>query len=78
MLAAKVVRTPMERARMAAGKRAGSRVSDAQCAEIRASTEPLRVFAERFRISISHASDIRRGTVRRPLCAPGSSIFNLA
>ena len=74
---ADLVRSPMTRARMALGKRAGSRLTDEAAAEIRLSVEPLRVLAERFAISISHASQIRRGEQRRAIAARGASIFNM-
>lgn len=77
MLAANLQRDARTRARIAAGKRAVSRLSDEAAAEIRASDEPLHVVAERHSISISHASQIRRGEQRRPLGVRGASVFNL-
>lgn len=77
MLAAKLTRSPVAVAKMAAGRRAKSKLSDAGAAEIRASTEPLRVLADRHGISISHASMIRRCVLRRPVAAKASSVFSL-
>lgn len=77
MLAAALTREPAMRARVALSKRRTSRLSDDDCMAIRRSEEPLRVLAERYGISFSHASLIRRGEVRRELGVRGSSVFNL-
>ena len=76
MLAAKIVRTPTQRAHVAAGKRALSAVTDEQVASIRNDDRRLVDIAAEHGISVSHVSNIRRGTARRPLAAPGASAFN--
>lgn len=78
MLAAKMIRCPVQRARIAAGKRAVSKLSDEAAADIAASIEPLRVVAERHGISIGHAGRVRTGVWRRPLAGRASSVFNWA
>lgn len=77
MLAARMVRDAATRARIAAGKRAGSRWSEAEIAAIRESADTLHVIAKRHGISIEHASNIRRGEVRLTLGCKGASVFNL-
>ena len=77
MLTARCVRDPAQRARIAAGKRATSKLSQADCAAIRQSEEPLRVLVERYGVGKSHISRIRRGEARRELGARGASVFNL-
>lgn len=57
--------TVMQAAAAAAAKRAKSRISDADVSDIRDSSGPLRLVAERYGISISYASELRRGTARR-------------
>jgi hypothetical protein len=77
MLAANLQRDAVTRSRMAAARRRKSKLSDEAVAEIRASTEFLRVVAERHGISMSHASNIRRGKQRLQLGARAASVFNL-
>ena len=60
----------------AAAKRAKSRINDADVAAIRDSTEPLRLLAERYRISAAYASKVRRGECRRERAVPASSVFS--
>lgn len=77
MLAAKITRSPLTRARMSIGKCGRRpRLTDEQQAEIRDSSDSLRVLAERYGISQSTASRIRQGIRRQLLAAPGSSVFN--
>lgn len=76
MKAAKIVKSPLVRARMAQVQRDRSVLTDQGVAAIRSSGEPLRVVAERYGISMSHASGIRRGEQRASISAPGSSVFN--
>jgi hypothetical protein len=72
--ASSAVKSPLHRARISATKRAQSTVCNEQiAAEIRTSTEPLRVFKERYGISIELASDIRRGEQWKPI---GVSVFS--
>lgn len=78
MLAANLARSPMTVAKITKAKRAKSRLTDAQAAEIRESTEVNRVLAERYGISMSYASMIKRGEVRRRAIVRVSSVFNLA
>lgn len=75
MRVAIVSRPPEQRAQIARTKRAASVVSDEQCEEIRRSKEPLRVLSARYGISISHASRIRMGELRKPLVS-GASVFS--
>jgi hypothetical protein len=77
MRKAGIVRSPLVRARMAAGRRVDSKLTEDAVADIRGSTEILRVVAERHGISISHASHIRRGEQRKPLSGHGASVFNI-
>lgn len=77
MLAARMVRTPDQIARITAGKRAASELSDAAAEQIRLSDEPLRVVAERYGCSVSHAGNIRTGKRRRQLGVRAASVFNL-
>lgn len=76
MLAAKLTRSPLAKAYIAATKRRTSKLSDESAAAIRASDEILKVLAERYGVSISMCSLIRRQVRRRPLAAAGSSVFN--
>lgn len=76
MLAAKITRTPMQIVRMSAGRRAGSKLSEAAVADILATDDILSAAAARHGCSLSHISQIRRGVLRKPLAAPGSSVFN--
>jgi hypothetical protein len=73
MQAAGIKRSLHQIAKIAATKRAKSRLSCEDAAAIRASVEPLRVLAERFGVSISHASNVRRGEQRSP---PAASVFH--
>jgi hypothetical protein len=75
MLAAKLHRNALSRAKSAAGRAYTSRVSLEAANAIRCSTEPLRVIAERHGISVQYACDIRNGKKRRPMGATGSSAF---
>jgi hypothetical protein len=77
MLAAGIQRDAVTRARIAAGKRARSNLTDDAVRAIRASGETLHVLAARHGITPSYASQIRRGQRRREFCAAGASIFNL-
>lgn len=64
------------KAKIAATKRAKSSLSEAACADIRSSVEPLSVVAKRHGICINHAWKIRRGMVR-VATVPGASVFSL-
>lgn len=75
MLAAGITRSPLTVAKMTKTKRARSRITDAQVEEIFHSKEVNRVLAERYDISISHASLIKRGQSRRGAVVRGASIF---
>jgi hypothetical protein len=75
MKAHKQVRTPLQRARIARGKRAASAIPDSVVREIRASQEPLKAIAKRLGVSMAYCSRVRRGEMRADLVAPGSSIF---
>jgi len=74
MLAARMTRNPLQRARISAGKRANGKLTDVQRAEIAGSGEILRVLAERYGISISQAHKLRTQTQTQP--AQGASIFS--
>ncbi len=73
MLAARMTRNPLQRARISAGKRANGKLTDAQRVEIAGSDEFLRVLAERYGISISQAHKLRTQTQTQP--AQGASVF---
>lgn len=77
MLAAKLRRGPLTRARIAAAKRAASTLSEADVASIRLADSPLGALAEQYGISVSHVSNIRSGKSRRRMCAPGASVFDV-
>lgn len=76
MLARKLRKTPLERARIARSKRANSKLTDDTVREIRESDDILRVIAERYGCSADHVWKIKHGTIRRPLAAPGASVFS--
>ena len=71
-------RSPLTLARMSAGRRAGSALTDESVAAIRAGIGLLRLDAERYGCSPGHVWAIRRGIVRKASGAPGSSVFNFA
>lgn len=73
MLAARMTRNPLQRARISAGKRANGKLTDKQRAEIAGSDEVLRVLSDRYGISISHAQKLR--STRQPLHSSGASVF---
>lgn len=75
MLSLGLTRTPLQRMRQAIGRRKNSKISDADVAEIRHSPDVLRVIAQKYGISMTHASRIKRGEIRQPLGAHGSSVF---
>lgn len=75
MLAAGIKRSPQTRAKIIAGKRRTSKVSDADVSEIRASTMTLAEISQRYNITEGYACEIRSGKRRSPLAAPGSSVF---
>ena len=76
MRAANITRNPLERGKIARGRRANSKLSDEMAAAIRASSDSLRILSKRYGVSISHCSNIKRGKQRRELSAPGSSAFS--
>ena len=78
MLAAKVTRTPLTRARISANRRGGSKLKPEQFEDIRSGGKLLREICEQHGISMSYASLIRSGKDRQPVSAPGSSIFSMA
>lgn len=67
MLVAAVSRGPLQRARIARGKRKASRVTDAQVEDIRADSGTLAEISSRAGVSVTYASKVRRGEIRRPL-----------
>ena len=74
MLAARMTRNPLQRARISAGKRrANGKLTDAQRAEIAGSDEVLRVLSERYGISISQAHKLR--SARQSQSSVRSSVF---
>lgn len=75
MRAAKLTKSREECMRIAASWRKRSKLPEEGVIDIRASSEPLQVLADRWGIHVSYASNIRRGIARKPL---GSSVFNLA
>lgn len=77
MLACGLVRSPLARARMSAGRRAKSMLSDEAVADIRHGTSTLRAEAALHGISVGHVWRIRKGTTRNIIAAPGSSVFTL-
>lgn len=73
---AAITRTPLERAKIAKGRRALSKLNDAAVADIRESADKLADCAARHGISVSHVSRIRRGELWRPV-EQGASVFSL-
>lgn len=73
MLALRMTRNPLQRARVSAGKIAKSPLTSEQRQEIVGSTDILRVIAERYGISTSQAHKLR--STRQPLHSAGSSVF---
>lgn len=63
--------------KVAAARRASSKLSEEDVVAIRAKDESIRACAQRFNVSIATVHRIRRGEQRRPLVMPGTSIFNL-
>lgn len=63
-------------ARIAAAKRASpqAKITQDDALAIRASTEILRIVAERYKISIGTASKIRRGLMRRDFDSPWAGL----
>jgi hypothetical protein len=74
MLAAHKRRGPLERLKVAKGRRKASRLTDDDVIAIRAGNEPLSVIAAQYGISVSYAWALRRGK-RWPLVAVNSSPF---
>jgi len=75
MLNAAITRTPLQKARIAMTHRSKSKLSEEAVQEIRESSEPLKVMAEKYSIDLSHAARIRNMQARKPI--GGASIFNL-
>lgn len=74
-----VVHSPATRARISDVMRKRSKLTEADCAEIRASAEHSEVLAARFGISASYANKIRSADRRLPRdAAPGASVFSWA
>ncbi len=72
--AARAPKSTLHRARISASKRAKSKnCNERIAAEIRASSEPLRVFADKYGLSVSTCSMIRRQVEWKPL---GVSAFS--
>ena len=63
-------------ARIAAAKRASpqAKITQADAAAIRASTEVLRILAERYGICIGTVSKIRRGICRKDFTSPWAGL----
>lgn len=66
----KAMRAPTRIIRLSEARRARGKITAEQADEIRQSTEPLRVLAERYGITASNASQIRRGTIWRDYSSP--------
>jgi len=64
-------------ARIASAKRSSSqaKLTQENAQAIRNGTEPLRVVADRYAISIGHASMIRRGLRRRDFDSPFAGLM---
>lgn len=67
--------SPAKTAKMAATKRAKSRISESLIEEIRASQESCYVLAARIGVSASHIKMIRRFQARRPSNNPFAGLF---
>ena len=75
MLALRMQRTPAQRAKVAAGKRKGGKLTDADVEAIRNGGLLLREIVARYGISTGYACEVRSGKRRADLAAPGSSVF---
>lgn len=77
MLSLKMVRSPLVRARQAAGKRKVSKLTDADVAAIYGSSMTLQQIMDRYGVCRSYACQLRKGTKRKSTAAPQSSIFSI-
>ena len=75
MLALKMTRTPLQVARVSSGKRAKSKLTQADVHSIRAGSMTLKQIAAQHGISIGYACEVRSGKRRADLAAPASSVF---
>jgi len=75
MRALKMVRTPLQIARITRGKRAASKLSQDDVLAIRRSQLTLKQIAQQYGINAGYACQVRNGTRRGELAAPGSSVF---
>lgn len=66
--------SPAFRAKVAAAKRAGSKLSDAGVAELQAGLEPVRVIAQRLNLSVGYAYAVQRGEHRRDYSGPFAAL----
>lgn len=76
MLAAGLVRSPMQRMKMSKNRRDLSLLTEAQAQEIRESSETVVALAAKYGVSRGTVSNIRRLMQRRPV-AVGSSVFSM-
>lgn len=77
MKAAGITRDAVTRAKIAAAKRAQSRLTADDVQQIRASDDTLQVIADRHGISVSYASLIRRRERWSPGAVQGFSVFTM-
>lgn len=70
-------KSPAFRAKVAAGRRRDSDLSDDDVAAILASDEPVRVLADRYGISLGYAYAVQRGKNRRDYSSPFAALVPL-
>lgn len=75
MLSLKLVRTPLQRAKVSASKRATAKLSEADVQDIRSCDLTLDQIAAKFDICVGYACEVRSGKRRLDLAAPASSVF---
>lgn len=77
MLALGMKRTPLQIARGTAARRRVGKLSDNDVLSIRACGLTLKEIAERWRITVGYACEVRSGKVRGDIAAPNSSVWAL-
>jgi hypothetical protein len=66
---------PLRRARISEGKRRTSKIPEQDVEFIRSSSVPAQTLAAQYGARVDYIARIRSGVARRPVAAPGSSVF---
>jgi hypothetical protein len=77
MLALRLKKSPLSKARISAGRLKKSRITESDIAEIRAKSLTVQEIVDRWGISRGYASNIRTGRARHTKVAPQSSVFTM-